>query len=166
MSSGTFRDVRGGERRSENRENAVLPPCRALSPRAETTETIGRWADDTFGTPGDCKSRALKLLGEAVELCAASGVREEQIRSTVRESIEDAGRKGEWGNAGKIPEELADCDILIRTLAYTARIDLEYYRDWKMTINRSRSWRVDPDNPGAGQHISEGPFDVDRLGKS
>jgi NTP pyrophosphatase (non-canonical NTP hydrolase) len=126
----------------------------------ETQQTIGQWAIDTFpGEPGLIPRHCLRLLEEVIELCLVAGAHVDDIKLTQEREIERWTNKHaqrgvqyeRYPEPEKIPGELADCDIVLMTLAHRAGIDLQAERDKKMAINRARKWAVD--GLGCGQHI-------------
>lgn len=96
--------------------------------QSETTESIGEWADTTFGITTALPA-AVRLNEEVAEL----------LGSLVRKATDQ-----------EITNEVADCEILIRRLAHTVGINLEEAVSRKMEINRGRKWKLHGD--GNGQH--------------
>jgi NTP pyrophosphatase (non-canonical NTP hydrolase) len=64
------------------------------------------------------------------------------------EELEATVQRGKYQN---IPNELADCLIVMYSLASILKIDLMHEVDKKMNINRRRKWKLHGD--GTGQHI-------------
>jgi hypothetical protein len=124
----------------------------------ETQESIGRWAVESFGgemglTPRHC----IRLLEEVMELCLAAGASLDEIDVAVvaqaRKCCQRLNRSGRSPEPAKVPCEMADCAIVLDTLAHRAGIDLQAEKDAKMKINRSRKWKSMGD--GTGYHIRE-----------
>jgi len=101
---------------------------------SETTETIGEWAEGTFG-PVNPVDAAHRIMKEAVE-CA------EATSQLVLHGL-DAEEK--------VRLELADIIITCRRLAYTLGLDVDDAVNIKMAVNRQRKWRLD--GRGGGQHV-------------
>lgn len=95
----------------------------------ETFNSIGRWANSTFGNPTDGHRPLAKLVEEVGELSKAIRQNSEAI----------------------IALELADCVIVLSQIAATYDLDLQQFIDQKMTINRNRVWNVRGD--GTADHI-------------
>lgn len=93
----------------------------------ETQESIGAWADETFGKPVSNLSIAARALSELLEL--------------VDKLTEDDNHPG-------AAEELADVRIVLVRLERNFNIQDEI--DRKMKINRAREWTLDGN--GHGQH--------------
>jgi NTP pyrophosphatase (non-canonical NTP hydrolase) len=111
-----------------------------------TVRDIGVWADGTFG-PGETKARCLRLLAEVVETCIAAGAG----ISEIDDQVDAVWLKNDDKPApAKVPEELADCFIVLATIVRTAKVDLEYQVVKKMEINKARTWNVT--GGGCGQH--------------
>ncbi len=118
----------------------------------ETTETIGRWADETFGE-GSVAGAAMRLLDEVAELCVAAGVSPSDASLAVHRGLFRALEKDHDG-PDALPGEVADCAIVLHTIAWKSGADLASEVDAKMGRNRKRRWRRTGD--GCGQHIKEG----------
>jgi hypothetical protein len=121
----------------------------------ETQETVGRWADDSFGRPANgIGGRILKLIEEASEAAAAHGHSREEIRLAVDSGFpKDIPPGGRRSDLGKLPEELSDVDIVLDTIFHSSGIDRQAVKDRKMTRNRARVWGKTLD--GCGQHTKE-----------
>jgi hypothetical protein len=133
----------------------------------ETQQTIGNWARATFPGGDDLSPRhCVRLLEEVVELCLAAGARYRDIHVAVASVLEKDGAvmsllggvmdvAGGTCDPGKVPEEMADCAIVLDVLAERRGVDLRAEVDIKMARNRKRTWRVGAD--GTGYHTSEPP---------
>lgn len=137
------------------------PYDRPLDEPPETQTSIGEWANATFGGTGDPLSprHCIRLLEEVVELCMAAGAsRDEIYRASIRELDKLAVINPGWyephPNIAKVPEEMADCEIVLRVLSHRRDVDLQSEVDKKMLINRSRKWKLN--NDGTGYHVKEG----------
>lgn len=119
----------------------------------ETVESVGLWALETFGA-GDPNSpaRCLRLLEEVVELCYADGAAGCEISDRVNGTILKCFVK--YAASGPlrddVPGELADCSIVLKTIAHQKGIDLDAEEAAKMKTNRERTWKSNGD--GTGQH--------------
>lgn len=117
----------------------------------ETQETVGKWADDTFG-PGDRQSpaRALRVLDECLELCVAAGASAREVHALVARKL----RRKLWQKGVRdheaLPHEIADVQITIWGFAHQQGVDLPVLVGEKMKVNRGRCWKVNGD--GTGQH--------------
>ncbi len=136
----------------------------------EDQNSIGTWANATFGGTGDPLSyrHCIRLLEEVVELCLAAGAsRNDVLLSVARELGDPAWVVGrlplamftlDWHehhpDPAKVPAEMADCEIVLRVLSYRRDVDLQAEVDKKMLINRSRKWKLNDD--GTGYHVKEG----------
>lgn len=125
----------------------------------ETQESITEWVLATFPdapgaglTPRHC----IRLLEEVIELCHAAGATFAEIQeSFIRTAFDSLARHGgTWVDPmpapEKVPEEMADCEIVLASLAGRARIDLGDETDRKMVVNRGRTWAFRGD--GTGYH--------------
>lgn len=133
--------------------------------QSETLESVGKWADETFpGNDPKHPRRALRVLEEVLELCVVSGASRRDIVEIVQKyllkelpltehNLEDGANNIKAPNPTKVPAELADVQITIYALAYGAGIDLEYWVNKKMDVNRNRRWQ--PNGDGTGYHIKE-----------
>lgn len=95
----------------------------------ETSKTVYKWGDDTFGQAKSVKAYALRAQEELTELIEAI----------------DQGQSSK-----EIVFEAADVTILLHRLAGTLGYDLSETVDRKMEINRNRTWNNAGD--GTGQH--------------
>lgn len=125
--------------------------------KASTRQALREW-QQKFG--GSCKvpaAHALKLLGEAVELCFACGAQDGDVTETVASEVAKAWRKGEVTGKyedRKAAEEMADVAICLEMLVrglYVA-IDTEVLK--KLPVLHSRKW--EPDEAGVLRRPSGG----------
>lgn len=121
----------------------------------EDFDTIASWGVATFAPKKDAdpKAVALKMLGEAIELCYAAGVVWSDVSVCSGQAWDKATAKGEFGRDA-FAEELADCIIVGCTGLGTTGYDAQVRVDEKMSRNRSRRWNVRPD--GTAQHVAGG----------
>lgn len=91
----------------------------------ETQASISTWAKETFGEPTSLELVVDRFLEEVEEL--------------------------QTGAPEDLPDECADCMIVLLQVAATAGFDLQEAIDAKMKINRARKWNTKGD--GVGQHI-------------
>lgn len=126
----------------------------------ETPETIWAWQKATFGTP-DPRSPAvaLRLLTEAVELCAACGATLEEMERSIY-SRPEIGVYKRHPRPAKVPGEAADVYVVLCQVVGTYGFDLNAEVQRKMKTNRDRRWRSNCD--GTGQHIRQ----VDESGNN
>jgi hypothetical protein len=124
----------------------------------ETLDSIGQWGVETFGGRAVPSAVAVKMLGEAVELCFAAGLVATEVASAVQDAFRKMEAKGQTPS-GKLDlvhfhEELADCVIVGCTGLATTGGDPEGVASGKMAVNRARRWNVRPD--GTAQHVPGG----------
>jgi NTP pyrophosphatase (non-canonical NTP hydrolase) len=91
---------------------------------------IGQWGDSVFPKRTSV-SVAAHFEEEAGEFMAA-------LRSGEREQAE---------------EELADCFILLMQFAHVSGLRLSEVAERKMTVNRARTWRSEPEPAGHTKHV-------------
>ena len=85
----------------------------------KTAVKIMNWQHKNGGFFGHSSGHALKLLGEAIELCVTCGASSESITSVVNSEIEKARYRGELHrppNKEKTLEEIADVTVLLTVL--------------------------------------------------
>lgn len=99
-----------------------------------------------------------RFIEEAVELGLAAGLTPDQIMSHVMDSIHNqvgkAGRRAgrviypsqykEDASLEELGEELADCSLVLKDLAYIAGIDIPAYEDMKWNAFILRRFHVSP----------------------
>jgi len=98
----------------------------------ETTQSIGRWASETFGDAGSNARVAARANEEMAELLRAA---------TSDQPVEH------------LVVEAADVVIILARLAYRNGFDLWDEVEKKMAINRARVWRKD--GTGHGYHVRD-----------
>ena len=101
----------------------------------ETTESIGRWAADTFGEAGTDARVAARANEEMAEL----------LRKVTSENPRSA----------EIIEECADVAIVLARLVYRNGGQLWTAVEAKMAVNRAREWELD--GTGHGYHVKHSP---------
>lgn len=101
----------------------------------ETTETISRWAEETFGPAGSNARVAARANEEMAEL----------LRKVT------SAKDGEVD--AMTAEECADVVIVLHRLAWRCGVDLYAAVNQKMEINRRRKWNLD--GSGHGYHVRE-----------
>lgn len=126
----------------------------------ETQKTIGAWARETFPGGDDLSPRhCLRLLEEVVELCLAAGASQDDVYVTAMNAGDTVCKKtgqrylDHHPKPAKVPEEMADCAIVLDVLAERRGIDLRAEVDRKMIRNRQRRWQVNDD--GTGYHVKD-----------
>jgi NTP pyrophosphatase (non-canonical NTP hydrolase) len=97
---------------------------------AETSATIARWAESTFG-PVDSLDRLLTRAQQEIA----------ELRDALARDASPA----------EIAHEAADITIFLHRLVALVGHDLGTAVDEKMSINRQRRWQLSGD--GVGQHI-------------
>lgn len=95
---------------------------------------------------------ALKLLGEAVELCFACGANEAEIQQRVTKEVVKQLNRNVYGRAleaapqiAEIRDEAADVGILLTVLTQYLNIRLDDVCCDKLTIAESRNYKPDAD---------------------
>jgi len=119
-----------------------------------TTDTQRAAVAWHVGAGGRCSrlaGHALRLLNEAVELCAAAGASPLEIETHVHAEIAKALERGEFSASGPIDpyavrKELVDVQILGDVLAHwTGGVDTEVLRAAKIMILHERDWEAAAD---------------------
>lgn len=100
----------------------------------EDQESVSAWALETFG-PRDVQYRALMVLEEALELCAASGVPRDVRDDYINHVLTKIARQSE---PGVLKEEAADVLSTLYAFASAAEFDVHAALDQKMAFNRTR----------------------------
>lgn len=109
---------------------------------------VVRWHTENgghFGAPG---AHAVRLLREVVELCLASGARVADIQHHVATEINRQVTRPEFNPKGSpedLPEEWADCQILLNVFAHHACIDKHKAVREKVDVLWGRQWECDAD---------------------
>jgi hypothetical protein len=118
----------------------------------ENQTTVGEWADQTFGKADHPKRRPLRLLEEVIELCIVAGATPIEMAAKMSETLikHDMDSNESRVHLYSMPEELADCQIVLDTIAHEQSVNLQLERDRKMNVNRGRLWSVTA--AGVGQH--------------
>ena len=90
---------------------------------------------------------ALRLLREVVELCVACGARPEEIIHAVDVELNKAMTRDELGvqNFAAIPQEWADCAILLKVFERHAGILGDLVVQEKLNVCKLRQWEPDAD---------------------
>lgn len=102
----------------------------------ETQKTISEWAVQTFGYP--TRETSVKRMLKEVEELKAINLTEDKFG---------------YSSFNLVSDECADIYITMCQIASTFGFDLQACVDHKMSINRSRKWKIAGD--GTGQHIKE-----------
>jgi len=93
-------------------------------------------------------SHALRLLREVVELCVAAGASQNELLTVVhQEVIKEYSRDAFASNMDKVPEEWADCALLLEVFRSYAGIDAQMVVRKKLDVCWEREWH--PDEGGA-----------------
>jgi hypothetical protein len=106
---------------------------------------VARWHVEAGGTFTWPKSHALRLLREVIELCIACGAKASEITSHVDAEFAKADDKKEWGGDSlAIPEEWADCALLLEVFRSHAGIERHQEVREKLKVLWDREWAPDP----------------------
>lgn len=101
-----------------------------------------RWHEANGGRFHQPAGHALRLLREVVELCVASGANDSEHASA---EIAKAARRDEFGgNADSVPQEWADCAILLDIFARHVGIDASAEIRKKIALLWQREWKPGP----------------------
>lgn len=107
---------------------------------------VFRWHQANGGTFRRPANHALRLLREVIELCAAAGAESGEIGQAVVLELDKARRRGELTGEcsfADLPQELADCAMLLEVLARHARINLARAVREKLEVLWNREWQAD-----------------------
>lgn len=105
----------------------------------ETQESITRWADDTFG-PKHPAEVAARMNVEVAELVAG-------LATVAAVPVADMDRE----LVRALQKECADVFIMLAQVAEKLNVDLQTVVNYKMSVNRNRSWGRSP--TGKMQHV-------------
>jgi NTP pyrophosphatase (non-canonical NTP hydrolase) len=105
----------------------------------ETQESITRWADDTFGVKHPAEVAA-RMNVEVAELVAG-------LATVAAVPVEDMDPE----LVQELQKECADVFIMLAQVAEKLNVDLQTVVDYKMSVNRNRSWGRSP--TGKMQHV-------------
>lgn len=100
----------------------------------ENQKSVSDWALETFG-PRDAQYRALMVLEEALELCAACDIPRDVRDDYINHVLTKIARQSEPGGP---EEEAADVLSCLYAFASTADFDIHGALDRKMAFNRTR----------------------------
>lgn len=109
----------------------------------ETQETITAWADATFGPrhPAEVAARMSVEVAELVAgLATVANVPVEKMDPELLEALR---------------LECADVNVMLKQVAEKLQVDLDVVTDFKMGINRARTWSRSP--TGKMQHVEGEP---------
>lgn len=105
---------------------------------------VVRWHEESGGHGKALGGHALRLLREVVELCVAAGASKDDIIHHTGQEIAKATIRNEFGGTPEdIPEEWADCRILLDVFAHYARIAGHTETRKKLDILWQRNWEAD-----------------------
>mgnify|MGYP001398705718 CR=1 FL=1 len=105
----------------------------------ETQETITAWADDTFG-PKHPAEVAARMSVEVAELVAG-------LATVANVPVEEMDPE----LVQELQKECADVFIMLAQVAEKLNVDLQTVVDFKMGVNRNRSW--ERNQTGKMQHV-------------
>jgi nucleoside 2-deoxyribosyltransferase len=107
---------------------------------------VARWHVESGASFERPAGHAVRLLREVVELCVAAGASEEEIMNAAMAEVMKARSRGEFGgNMHEVPEEWADCQILLKVFAKHFGIDEHYQVRAKLDVLWRRAWEADKD---------------------
>ncbi len=105
---------------------------------------VARWFQESGGRFVIPAHHAVRLLREVVELAVAAGATEYEIESAVQAEIEKADVRDEFGfNPEAMPEEFADCGILLKVFEHFAKINGHQVMRDKLDVLWARNWAPD-----------------------
>lgn len=121
---------------------------------------IGRWHADSGAHFGRPAGHAVRLLREVIELCIAAGATQFEMADAMMAEVKKARERGEFGgDPSAIPEEWADCAILIEAFRKLAGIDGHIEIRRKLDVLWRREWEADPSGalyrPASGGSIDK-----------
>lgn len=123
---------------------------------------VGTFIDGVSNAAGVTRRTAPAVAGrfieEAVELCLAAGLGPDQIMSHVMDSIHNqvgkAGRRAgrviypsqykEDASLEELGEEMADCSLVLKDLAYIVGVDIATQENIKWAAFTQRQFNVSP----------------------
>ena len=107
--------------------------------------SVMRWHQENGGKFTRPSNHAIRLLREVVELCVAAGASENDINAALMQETHKAYQRGEFGvdHTSEIPEEWADCAMLLDVFAQHAGIDTHKEIRKKLDILWTRQWEAD-----------------------
>lgn len=112
------------------------------------SSSVMRWHIKNGGTFTKPSHHATRLLREVIELCVAAGASQGEILDAFLVELHKAEDRHEFGgDPSKIPEEWADCAMLLDVFAKHAGIDTRKEIREKLDVLWYRQWQ--PDEGGA-----------------
>lgn len=134
------------------RDGAPAKEAQSKFDRLATFENLAKWQKETFGiaSPADI---AVRMLGEAVEVCIKAGAPPYEIQAAVTAEI---GRRScdQVYDANGVLGELADMFIFLVANAVANGFSEDEVNDAvqaKHEINMDREWNLI--KPGVAQHV-------------
>lgn len=120
--------------------------------------SVSRWHEENGGHFSDPAGHAVRLLREVVELCIAAGASMDGINAAVGAEIAKAIVRCEvGGDDAAVPEEVADCKILLEVFANYAGINQHEVARKKLEVLWSRAWEASVSGalyrPGAVEYV-------------
>lgn len=104
---------------------------------------VGRWHVESGAHFTGPAGHALRLLREVIELCVAAGASEKEIIDHAGAEIAKAEARGEYGgDPTAVPEEWADCAMLLDVFARHAGIDKHTEIRKKLDVLWNREWEA------------------------
>jgi hypothetical protein len=105
---------------------------------------VNRWHQESGGSFIWPKAHALRLLREVVELCIACGASQAELEVHLYAEIDKASDKREWGGrSDAVPEEWADCAMLLEVFRSYSLIDGPGEMRKKLDVLWEREWEAD-----------------------
>lgn len=131
-----------------------------------TPQTVGEFVDSISGAAGVTRRTpqavAGRLMEEVVELCLAAGLNPDKIMSHVMDSLHNQCVKAQRAchepapsvvypsrmfvrlDREELAEEMADCSLVMKDLAYLTGIDVSIAEDAKWSKFITRKFNVSP----------------------
>ncbi len=110
----------------------------------KSSGSVMRWHTMNGGQFTRPANHALRLLREVVELCVAAGANQSEIVSATAAEISKAASRSEFGGSpDDIPQEWADCAMLLEVFAKHAGIEARKEIARKLDILWGRQWEAD-----------------------
>lgn len=111
---------------------------------SQPSGSVMRWHSTSGGHFARPASHAVRLLREVVELCIASGATPPEMMNAINAEFGKALARHEiGGDRSKIPQEWADCAMLLDIFAEYAGIERGVEIRKKLAILWGRAWEAD-----------------------
>lgn len=111
---------------------------------ARRSGSVMRWHQENGGKFARPANHAVRLLREVVELCVAAGASLSEIERAAGAELDKAATRNEFGGSpDEVPQEWADCAMLLDVFAQHAGIDTHKEIRQKLDILWTRQWEAD-----------------------